>query len=86
MKLNDELKKEGKKPVRLLEANEFLEDEDLLEMVNAGLIPMIVIDSHKGEFWAQVFEKITLHPEITFRENAEIAWAIRKENQNLIKV
>jgi len=27
-------------------------------MVNVGLIPMIVIDSHKGEFWAQIFNNI----------------------------
>ncbi|MDX2441493.1 MAG: lytic transglycosylase F [Desulfobacterales bacterium] len=77
--LNKQLSKEGKSPIKLVEANEYLEDEDLLEMVNAGLIPMIVIDSHKGEFWAQIFDKITLHPNIKFRENAKIAWAIRKK-------
>ena len=76
--LNTQLSKEGKAPVNLVEANEYLEDEDLLEMVNAGLIPMIVIDSHKGEFWAHIFDNITLHPNIKFREKGKIAWAIRK--------
>jgi len=73
----------GKPVIKIVEANENLEDEDLLEMVNAGLIPMIVIDSHKGHFWAQIFEKIKLHPEIKFRENAKIAWAIRKNTPQL---
>ena len=78
VRLNKQLAKEGKAPVKLVEANEYLEDEDLLEMVNAGLIPMIVIDSHKGEFWVQIFNNITLHPKIKFRENGKIAWAIRR--------
>jgi len=75
---NRKLKDEGKKPVRIVPADENLEDEDILEMLNAGLIPMTVVDSHKAKFWAQIFERITLHPEIRFRENASIAWAVQK--------
>ncbi|MCG8616461.1 MAG: lytic transglycosylase F [Desulfobacterales bacterium] len=75
---NRKLKAEGKKEMRIVPADENLEDEDLLEMLNAGLISMIVIDSHKGEFWAQIFDRIQLHPEIRFRENASIAWAVQK--------
>jgi ABC-type amino acid transport substrate-binding protein len=40
VRLNKQLSKEGKAPVKIVEANEYLEDEDLLEMVNAGLIPI----------------------------------------------
>ena len=79
IRLNRQLSKEGKAPLKLIEANEYLEDEDLLEMVNAGLIPMIAIDSHKGEFWAQIFDNIILHPTIKFRENGETSWAIRRD-------
>lgn len=60
--LNAELSSSGKDKVKIRTANEYLEDEDLLEMVNAGLIPMIVVDSHKAKFWSQIFENITLHP------------------------
>lgn len=79
---NRKLKDEGKKPVKIVPADENLEDEDLLEMLNAGLISMTVIDSHKGEFWAQIFDRITLHPEIRFRENASISWAVQKNTPN----
>ena len=75
---NRKLKDEGKKPVRVVPADEHLEDEDLLEMLNAGLLSMTVVDSHKGKFWAQIFDRIILHPEIRFRENASIAWAVQK--------
>ena len=39
------------------EAPEKLEDEDLIEMVNAGLIPLIVVDKHKADFWKQIFPR-----------------------------
>ena len=38
-----------------------LEDDDLLEMVNAGLIRTIVVDNYLAEFWKQVFPDITVH-------------------------
>lgn len=40
------LQAEGKPPVAIREASESLEDDDLLEMVNAGLIPAIVVDDY----------------------------------------
>jgi len=85
-RLNKTLSKTGKPEIKIIEANEHLEDEDLLEMLNAGLIPMMVIDSHKGKFWAQIFENITLHPDITFRKNAKIAWAVQKNTPEFKKV
>jgi len=69
--------------VRLKLAPEALEDEDLLEMVNAGLVKLVVVDSHKAEFWAQVFTKIRLHPEAAVRTDGDIAWAFRKGSPKL---
>ena len=81
--LNSSYKKEGKEPMQLNAAEESFEDEDLLEMVNAGLIPMIVMDSHKAQFWTQIFDKIRVHPEIAVRTGGEIAWAFRKDSPKL---
>lgn len=85
VKLNKTLRSMNKQEIRIVEANDSLEDEDLLEMVNAGLIQYMVIDNHKGEFWAQVLDKITLHPDIKFRIDGKIAWAIRKNAPGLAK-
>jgi membrane-bound lytic murein transglycosylase MltF len=82
-RLNAQFEKKGKKKIRLVLADEYLEDEDLLEMMNARLIPMIVIDRHKGEFWSQIFKDLTLHPEIKVRANGQIAWAIRNNSPKL---
>jgi membrane-bound lytic murein transglycosylase MltF len=84
--LNARFKKSGKAPLKIVLADELLEDEDLLEMMNASLIPMIVIDSHKGEFWARVFKDLTLHPSIKVRTGGQIAWAIRKNSPQLKSV
>lgn len=69
--------------MQLVAADESFEDEDLLEMVNAGLIPMIVMDSHKAQFWVQIFDKIKVHPEISVRTSGEIAWGFRKNSPKL---
>jgi membrane-bound lytic murein transglycosylase MltF len=74
-----------KKPAVIIEeAPEALEDEDLIEMVNAGLIPLIVVDKHVAGFWKQVFPTITLHDEIAVRTGGDIAWAIRKGSPQLM--
>lgn len=46
--INQVLSAAGKPPVKIIAANEQLEDADLLEMVNADLVPAIIIDNHKG--------------------------------------
>ena len=69
--------------MKLVPADETFEDEDLLEMVSAGLIPMIVMDSHKAQFWKQIFENITVHQDIAVRAGGEIAWAYRKNSPKL---
>ncbi len=80
LQLNQSLQQTGKAPVQLVTVDEHMEDEDLLEMVNAGLIPAIVVDSHKARFWAQIFDGIRLHPGVILRQGAEIGWAFRKDS------
>lgn len=81
--LNASFKKSGKPAMRLIAAPESFEDEDLVEMVNAGLIPMIIMDSHKAHFWSQIFDNITVRDDIAVRNGAEIAWAFRKKSPKL---
>jgi membrane-bound lytic murein transglycosylase MltF len=84
--LNDQLKSQGREPVRIVPADENLEDEDLLEMVNAGLLPAIVMDSHKARFWKQIFPDITLQENFPLRRGGEIAWAFRPGSPQLKKL
>ena len=83
--LNEEFKKQGKALIKLKPAPEELENEDLLEMLNAGLVKIVVADNHIVDFWKQVFPKITPHPDISLRSGSEIAWAIRKNSPKLME-
>jgi membrane-bound lytic murein transglycosylase MltF len=81
--LNTRLKAQRKPPVKILLADESLEDEDILEMVNAGLVPATIVDRHIAEFWQQIFDKIEAHPDVAVRTGGELAWAIRKNSPQL---
>lgn len=82
--LNVELTAAGKPEVVIHPIDENLEDEDLMEMVNAGLLPYIIVDHYKAEIWSKVFTGITVHPEVAISTDGKIAWAIRK-NSPLLK-
>jgi membrane-bound lytic murein transglycosylase MltF len=81
--LNRRLAAERKPAVILKTAPEELEDEDLIEMLNAGLISCIVVDKHKADFWKRVFPKIMVRSDMVVRSGGEIAWAVRKGSPQL---
>ena len=85
-KLNDDFRLRDLKPVEVVPAKEFLQDEDLREMVNAGLVPAIIVDSHKARFWSGVFENIRVHEDLAVRSGGEIAWAYRKNSPQLAEM
>ena len=84
--LNSHLAAAGKKPVEIVLAEENLEDEDILEMVNAGLVDATVVDSYVADFWKEIFTSIRPQPAIALRSNAQVAWGIRKSSPELKQV
>lgn len=83
VQLNAELEKARKPPVKIRLAPENLESEDILEMVNAGLVKITIADAHVAEFWKQVFTRINLHPQAAIRTGGETGWMIRKQSPQL---
>jgi membrane-bound lytic murein transglycosylase MltF len=84
VKLSDRLQASGLKPLVLKQADENLEDEDLIEMVNAGVIPFIVVDQHKAGIWSKIFPNVIARSDIIIGDEGNIGWAIRK-NSPLLK-
>src|SRR5262249_8537149 len=82
--LNDKLKAAGKPPVTLKPAPETLEDDDILEMLNAGLVKIAVVDDYMATFWKQVFPAIVLHNDLSLRSGGSIAVAMRKNSPILM--
>jgi len=78
--LIDDFENRGLEPPNLQLADELLEAEDLLEMVNGGMIGITVLDDYKAEFWATVFPDIVLRDDLVINEGGSIAWAMRKDS------
>jgi membrane-bound lytic murein transglycosylase MltF len=83
--LNETFKTQGKPPVVIRAAPANLEDDDLLEMVNAGLIPAIVVDDYLALFWKKVFPDMTVHQDVAVRTGGTLAVAFRKKSPQLAK-
>jgi membrane-bound lytic murein transglycosylase MltF len=81
--LNQRFATEKKPAVVIKEAPETLDDEDLIEMVNAGLIPLIIVDQHVADLWKQVFPKVKVHDDVAVRTGGDIAFAFRKGSPKL---
>jgi membrane-bound lytic murein transglycosylase MltF len=81
--LNRRFAAEKKPAVIIREAPEELEDEDLLEMVNAGLIQYTATADFLVNFWKQVFPKIRANDGVALMTGGQIAWAIRNDSPQL---
>lgn len=77
------LEAEGKPPIEIHAAPLNLEDDDLLEMVNAGLIPAAIIDDYLAKFWKAVLPNITIHENVAVRTAGKLAIAVRKGSPQL---
>ena len=82
-KINDQLRKQGKPAILIQSTGKNLMDEDLLEMVNAGILPATVTITQRAKLWASVFHDITPHPDIVIADEGNLAWAMRKNNPQL---
>jgi membrane-bound lytic murein transglycosylase MltF len=83
MVLNDRFQRERKPLINIVHVPDALEDEDLLEMLNAGIFQYLVVDDWMARIWAQVLPKITARDDIVFHSRSKIGWAIRKDSPML---
>jgi len=81
--LSAQLTARGKPPIVITAAPDVLEDDDVLEMVNAGLAPITVADDYLATFWRTVFTNLSVHSDVAVRSGGTLAIAFRKENPKL---
>jgi membrane-bound lytic murein transglycosylase MltF len=84
--LNARLKSQGKAPVKLRPAPEDLEDEDLLEMLNAGLVPIVITKAYLPNLWSKLYTNIRPNPDVVLQDGDQFAWAMRKDSPKLMAV
>ncbi len=81
--LNSRLKQEGKPPVNLVLVPDALEDEDMMEMLNAGLLDAMVVDNWKANIWVKLLPKLRVNEGAVVRSGGLIGWGIRKDSPKL---
>jgi membrane-bound lytic murein transglycosylase MltF len=82
--LNRRFREEGKEEIEIRDVSEFLEDEDILEMVNSGALEWAVVDDYKARTWAGVFENLSVRDDIVFRSGGQLGYAIRENSPGLM--
>ena len=81
--LSDHFRQQGKPPILIKEADHNLTDEDLLEMVSAGLMPATVTLNLRAQFWSKVFPQLKVHSDLVVKEDGVLAFATRKDSPQL---
>jgi membrane-bound lytic murein transglycosylase MltF len=82
--LNAKLKKIKRPPVNIVESQDYIVTEDILELVNAGIVDFTVADRQEAEAWSQVLPDIVIRKDLKINSEGSIAWAVRKGNRRLL--
>jgi membrane-bound lytic murein transglycosylase MltF len=85
-KLSESFQKAGRPPILVRTADTKLTDEDLLEMVNASLIPATATINIRADFWSKVLPHLNVHRDVVLKKEGDLAWAVRKDSPQLQKV
>ncbi|MBT8430256.1 MAG: lytic transglycosylase F [Gammaproteobacteria bacterium] len=83
--LDKRLVAKGLAAIKIREADSELLSEDILEMVNAGVLSITVIDDYKARLWAQVLPDIRVLDHVKVHSGGNLGWAVRKNNPKLLK-
>ena len=76
-RLSADLQRDGKPPIHLTPAAPDLQVEDLLEMVNAGLVPMTVAEDKVAQYWAKVLPNLKIQSHVVVAASP-LAWAVQQ--------
>jgi membrane-bound lytic murein transglycosylase MltF len=79
-RLNARFKAERKPLVKLTLVPDALEDEDMMEMLGAGLLKLIVVDDWKAGIWAGLVPKIKPRKDLALSEAGDTGLAFRKDS------
>ncbi len=82
--LNEQFKKDKKAPIKPTAIPEDLGDEDILEMVNAGLLPLTVVNDWTAKLWSKFLTKMQVHSDIAVGSGVTFGWAVRKNSPKLL--
>jgi membrane-bound lytic murein transglycosylase MltF len=83
IRLNVLLQKAGRKPMSINFTDPYLESEDILAMVNEGMIPYTIVPEDLGTLWNSVYTNLKVYNKIAVDSNVSYGWAFRKNSPKL---
>jgi membrane-bound lytic murein transglycosylase MltF len=81
--LSKSLVDQGAEPIRIREADSRLRSEDIMELVNAGVMELTVVDDYRAQLWSKVLPNIHLLEDVRVAEDRSIGWVVRRESPKL---
>jgi membrane-bound lytic murein transglycosylase MltF len=69
--------------VRLREAPGKFSTEDILEMANAGLVPIVVADRYLALLWREIYRYIVVREDLVLARGADVGFAFRRGSPQL---
>ena len=82
--LSAQFLEQGKAEINIVLLPDTLEDEDIIDLLAAGVIDISVLDSWIADLWRDAHPELHLKTGISIRTGDTIAWAIRKNSPQLI--
>jgi membrane-bound lytic murein transglycosylase MltF len=82
-KLNERLTAKNLPPVEIVTLPGLVNTGEIIEMVNAGAIPMTVADNHIASFADELSPDIKVHSTIVLNDDVKFGWMVRKNNPQL---
>src|SRR5215472_4991965 len=82
VELNGQLSKIGKEPIKLMPADHNLLDDDIAQMVNAGLVPATVMYDKIADAWVKVLPNLKVRQDIVLG-TAPLCWAVQPNTPQL---
>ena len=83
--LNHRFSAQGLAAVEIVQADSELLSEDILELVDSGVVDITVIDDYKARLWLQLLPNLQIHEDLKLSRDNPVSWAIRKGNPELKK-
>lgn len=81
--LNHRLEARGLPPAKIEWVDPSLAVEDVLEMVQAGIYPLTLVEQPIAERWAHVMPRLRLDRKLVVRTHGSIAWFMRDDSPEL---
>jgi membrane-bound lytic murein transglycosylase MltF len=82
-RIDARLRVKGLPPLEKIPVNGFLTSEDIMELINSGVLDLSIVESHIARLWSSAYPDIRIleFPEIS--AYTPISWAVRKDNPDL---